>query len=58
LNPPSGCAFHGRCRFANERCKSETPVLKLDSYDESEQGHLIACHAVEENRINLAEEVA
>ncbi|MBJ7555029.1 peptide ABC transporter ATP-binding protein [Marinomonas spartinae] len=58
LNPPSGCAFHGRCRFANERCKSETPVLKLDSYDESEQGHLIACHAVEEDRINLAEEVA
>ena len=57
LNPPSGCAFHGRCRFANERCKSETPILKLDSYDEAEQGHLIACHAVEENRINLAEEV-
>jgi dipeptide transport system ATP-binding protein len=47
LNPPSGCAFHGRCQFANPRCREETPILTSDK-----QGHLIACHAVEERRIN------
>lgn len=52
LNPPSGCAFHGRCVYANDRCRSETPVLKTE-----EKGHLIACHAVEENRIEQPTEV-
>ena len=27
INPPSGCAFHTRCRYAMERCKVETPSL-------------------------------
>jgi oligopeptide transport system ATP-binding protein len=27
INPPSGCAFHTRCRYVMKRCKSETPVL-------------------------------
>ena len=27
INPPSGCAFHTRCRYAMDRCKSETPRL-------------------------------
>ena len=27
INPPSGCAFHTRCRYVTERCKVETPVL-------------------------------
>jgi peptide/nickel transport system ATP-binding protein/oligopeptide transport system ATP-binding protein len=27
INPPSGCAFHTRCRYAMERCRSETPKL-------------------------------
>jgi oligopeptide/dipeptide ABC transporter ATP-binding protein len=27
INPPSGCAFHTRCRYAMERCKIETPHL-------------------------------
>ena len=46
LNPPSGCAFHGRCQFANERCKQETPVLRREA-----SGQLIACHGVEEGRV-------
>ncbi len=46
LNPPSGCAFHGRCQFANNRCRNETPSLTR-----AEDGHLIACHAVEEGRL-------
>jgi peptide/nickel transport system ATP-binding protein/oligopeptide transport system ATP-binding protein len=27
INPPSGCAFHTRCRYVMDRCKTETPVL-------------------------------
>src|SRR5207302_6298618 len=27
LNPPSGCRFHPRCKFAFERCRIEEPLL-------------------------------
>jgi peptide/nickel transport system ATP-binding protein/oligopeptide transport system ATP-binding protein len=27
INPPSGCAFHTRCRYVMERCRIETPKL-------------------------------
>jgi peptide/nickel transport system ATP-binding protein/oligopeptide transport system ATP-binding protein len=27
INPPSGCAFHTRCRYVMARCKTETPGL-------------------------------
>jgi len=27
LDPPSGCAFHPRCAFARDRCRSERPAL-------------------------------
>ncbi len=26
-NPPSGCHFHPRCRYATDRCRTETPAL-------------------------------
>lgn len=42
INPPSGCAFHKRCRFATERCAQDTPVLK-----DTGNGHLVACHLYE-----------
>ncbi|MET4798801.1 dipeptide ABC transporter ATP-binding protein [Bradyrhizobium sp. LB11.1] len=38
VNPPPGCAFHTRCRFAMERCKTDRPVL-MDAGD----GHQVAC---------------
>ncbi len=42
-NPPSGCYFHPRCRFAEERCRIEAPALrKLDD------GRSVACHFAEE----------
>jgi peptide/nickel transport system ATP-binding protein len=28
LNPPGGCHFHPRCPHAQERCKTEQPMLK------------------------------
>ena len=45
LNPPTGCAFNPRCPHANDRCRSERPVLK------TLHGVKVACHAVEEGRI-------
>ena len=31
LDPPPGCTFHPRCPHANERCRSERPVLRATS---------------------------
>jgi peptide/nickel transport system ATP-binding protein len=46
INPPSGCAFHPRCPFADARCKTERPEpLPADG------GALVACHGIEEGRI-------
>jgi peptide/nickel transport system ATP-binding protein len=45
LNPPSGCAFHPRCPFANARCRSEVPQ------DTNVPGGAVACHAVAEGRL-------
>ena len=39
LNPPSGCYFHPRCRYAKEICSNEVPVYK-DTGNE----HFSACH--------------
>jgi peptide/nickel transport system ATP-binding protein len=48
LNPPTGCAFHPRCPHAYARCKTERPNL-IDYAD----GGQVACHAVEDKRINI-----
>ena len=45
LNPPAGCAFNPRCPHANDRCRSERPVLT------SLHGIKVACHAVQEGRL-------
>ena len=45
IAPPSGCAFHPRCPFANDRCRAEVPQLKAANEAKA------ACHAVEEGRI-------
>lgn len=37
-NPPSGCPFHPRCPFAEDRCRQEQQVLA-----EYEKGHWAAC---------------
>jgi peptide/nickel transport system ATP-binding protein len=49
INPPSGCTFHPRCPFANERCKVERPkALPIE-------GGTVACHGIEEGRIPVEE---
>lgn len=48
LTPPSGCAFHPRCPYADIRCRAERPQLAAD-----ERGS-VACHAVQEKRVDWA----
>jgi peptide/nickel transport system ATP-binding protein len=38
-NPPSGCRFHPRCRYAQAICMQERPPLR-----EIAPGHQAACH--------------
>jgi oligopeptide transport system ATP-binding protein len=38
VNPPSGCAFHTRCRYAMPQCKIERPLLV-----DAATGHQVAC---------------
>ena len=42
MNPPAGCRFHTRCWHAQDRCRSEEPVLR-----EAAPGHRVACHFFE-----------
>ena len=39
VNVPAGCAFHPRCPFAQDVCRTQVPELK-----DVEAGHLSACH--------------
>jgi peptide/nickel transport system ATP-binding protein len=41
-NPPPGCHFHPRCRYAQERCRVEAPAL------EPIDGNWVACHRARE----------
>ncbi|MGH2535345.1 MAG: ABC transporter ATP-binding protein [Thermomicrobiales bacterium] len=42
-NPPPGCRFHPRCRYAQEVCTRERPALRTVA-----PGHVAACHFAEE----------
>ncbi|GGE29046.1 ABC transporter ATP-binding protein [Pullulanibacillus camelliae] len=42
--PPTGCKFHTRCPFAEQRCRLEKPTMKVVSLT----GQEAACHFVEE----------
>ncbi|MDQ7910496.1 ABC transporter ATP-binding protein [Phytohabitans sp. ZYX-F-186] len=39
IHLPSGCAFHPRCPYADERSRTEVPELRPVA-----EGHLVACH--------------
>jgi peptide/nickel transport system ATP-binding protein len=42
-NPPSGCYFHPRCRYAMDVCRKETPVQ-----EEITPRHFVSCHRAHE----------
>ena len=39
VSPPSGCKFHTRCRYCQEKCKHEVPEWR-----EIGENHWVACH--------------
>lgn len=39
LNPPPGCRFHPRCKYAKDICKKEEPPLLC-----VDEKHYVACH--------------
>jgi oligopeptide/dipeptide ABC transporter ATP-binding protein len=39
IKPPSGCAFHTRCQYAQARCGEDSPALR-----EMFPGHFASCH--------------
>jgi oligopeptide/dipeptide ABC transporter ATP-binding protein len=39
IEPPSGCRFHPRCKYATKECEEEIPIL-----EEIEPGHFVACN--------------
>ena len=41
-NPPSGCYFHPRCKYAQEICKSKEPSFV--NISDEEHPHYVACH--------------
>ncbi len=41
-NPPSGCYFHERCKYCQEKCKQEVPDLR------QVDGRMVACHFADE----------
>ena len=41
IDPPSGCPFRTRCRYAEKRCAETRPQLR-----DIGNGHLLACHVM------------
>lgn len=45
VNPPAGCPFHPRCRYAKDVCRTVVPPLKR--YETSGHEHFAACHLID-----------
>jgi peptide/nickel transport system ATP-binding protein len=50
IEPPSGCRFHPRCKYASDKCKQTPPELVEIGPD-----HFIACHNWSSIKVNGAE---
>jgi len=49
VNPPSGCHFHPRCRYAVDICKTDAPL-----YRDLGGEHFVACHLAEDLKLQAA----
>ncbi len=49
IHLPKGCAFHTRCPFVMDRCRTEGPVLQETGGSASHlvESHLVSCHLVD-----------
>jgi oligopeptide/dipeptide ABC transporter ATP-binding protein len=50
INPPKGCRFHPRCKYATEICQTRPPIEKVD------EERFVACfhpHTVAEDRAKV-----
>jgi peptide/nickel transport system ATP-binding protein len=45
-NPPPGCCFNPRCRYAKDLCRQKTPEFR-----EVKPDHFVACHFAEELKL-------
>lgn len=53
INPPKGCRFHPRCKYAKDKCSVDIPVL-----EEKETGRFVSCHFWKDVEVSeLAEQV-
>jgi peptide/nickel transport system ATP-binding protein len=50
-NPPSGCYFHPRCKYAQEICKTTEPV-----WEEVAPEHYALCHFAKELNLRGVED--
>ena len=41
IDPPSGCRFHTRCPYSDEKCRNQQPELV-----EVRKDHYVACHQI------------
>lgn len=44
INKPAGCAFHPRCPFTKDICRTNNPKLTMDKNSD----HMVACHLYNE----------
>ena len=51
-NPPSGCYFHPRCPYSQEKCKTNEPKLL-----ELGNGQIVSCHFSEELELKGVETI-
>ena len=51
-NPPSGCYFHPRCPYSQEKCKTDEPKLL-----ELGNGQIVSCHFSEELELKGVETI-
>ena len=53
IDPPPGCPFCGRCKYATERCRTEKPKLR-----QVDANHAVACHLHDDITVPMPDSAA